>query len=309
MPGSSAVDLGTSTSTPMAEAESSAPKPAAAPLQKIMDKPITRDGILLNAVYVARKGDKLSKISTKIFGDSGRVSDLKSGNPSLSSRDVRVGDKVYYNSPQRPTDDSKVATYYEDKGEIALTYVAKSGDTIGAVAKELLGDKNSWKELWATNPVESKSALPAGTELRYWAPPTKEESKPVLARNEVSPPPAPEAPPPVEPPAPPPPQELPPPPPEAAPPPPPEPPPPPPPPSEPPPPPPPPPPSEAAAANTEADAGAPVEGEEESSSNDMMPMIAGGAAIVLVAIIVMIMRKRKSSSDEDQAFDEKTHVG
>ena len=37
------------------------------------------------------------------------------------------------------------------------------------LSSKLLGNKDSWKELWATNTdIESKGSLPAGTELRYF---------------------------------------------------------------------------------------------------------------------------------------------
>ena len=37
------------------------------------------------------------------------------------------------------------------------------------VSETLLGDKDSWKEVWATNPhVESKDYIPAGIDLKYW---------------------------------------------------------------------------------------------------------------------------------------------
>ncbi len=181
------------TEEPLAASDSSAPmdeepKKALPPLRKIADTPYEQGGVWVNAVYLARKGDNLESISTKIYGNGDRVKELAKINPPLKSRDVKVGDKVYYNSPQRPTDNTKMLTYYEDSGLAPETYVVSKPENIRDIAKNLFGDTNSWKELWSTNfDLESKGELPEGTQLRYWA------GAPAMttAQNEVAPPAAP----------------------------------------------------------------------------------------------------------------------
>lgn len=193
-----------------AEAPAEQPKPVAS-LKKIEEQPIHRAGLLLNSVYVARTGDSYKSISKMIYGSSAKASELKKANPAYKS--PRPGDKIYYNSPVRATDDSKVLTYYEDNGMVPEVYVAKEGDNLKKVSRELLGYKNAWKEIWATNAaLESKDKLPAGTELRYWknapvAAPAPAMGE-VAANPQMTPPPPAELPPPpavnAEPPAPPP---------------------------------------------------------------------------------------------------------
>lgn len=147
----------------------SAPKPMVS-YKKIKDVPFQQGGQLMNTVYVGRADDTWGGVSTKIYGNADHAKELKKANPSLASREVKVGDKIYYNSPNRPQDGEKLLTYYEDSGVPAQTYTAKAGDNIRTVGKELLGNQNSWKELYATNlGVESKGELAEGTELRYWA--------------------------------------------------------------------------------------------------------------------------------------------
>lgn len=144
------------------------PKAAPAPLKKIATEPIKRNGMLLNSVYIARKGDTWKGVSQKVYG-SNKQKELKKANPFIAGRQLKVGDKVYYNSPHRPTDETKMLTYYEDAGLEPQVYVAKSGDDLKGVSKSLLGDKNSWKELWAINlSLESKGPLNEGEQLRYW---------------------------------------------------------------------------------------------------------------------------------------------
>ncbi|AHI04563.1 hypothetical protein BDW_00265 [Bdellovibrio bacteriovorus W] len=153
-------------STTFVDNEAPAPK-VNIPLQKVAAEPWKVGKSWFNTVYFARPGDTLAGISEKIYG-SDRTSELKRGNPTYASREVRPGDKVYYNSPNRPDDNAKVLTYFEDNGMTPEVYVAQSGDNIRTLSKDLLGYDGAWKEVWSSNTVDSKGALQAGTELRYW---------------------------------------------------------------------------------------------------------------------------------------------
>lgn len=146
--------------------EKPAPKPVAS-LQKVKSAPFREGKILANAVYFARPGDSLSSISQTIYG-SDRTKDLKAVNPVLKRRDVRPGDKVYYNSPNRPDDEARMLTWHEDNGMMPEVYVAKSGDNIREVSKKLLGYSDAWKEVWSSNDLESKGRMEEGTQIRYW---------------------------------------------------------------------------------------------------------------------------------------------
>lgn len=151
----------------------SEPPMAAAPaasgsLKKIKTTPWKEGKTLLNAVYIARQGDTVKAISQKVYGSPDHVKDICKHNTINCARSVKVGDKYYYNSPQRPTDDQAIKTFYEDAGIQPQVYTAKSGDNIRTVGKDLLGDSRSWMELWATNDVESKGKLDEGTQLKYW---------------------------------------------------------------------------------------------------------------------------------------------
>ncbi len=139
------------------------------PVTKVADTPYQQAGVLVNAVYITRPGDTLASISQKIYG-SDRADDLRKVNPAFRNKEPKTGAKIYYNSPNRPDDNTKLLTFYEDMGLSPEIYVSKDGDNIREISKNLLGDSNSWKEVWATNPdVESKGELEAGQQLRYWA--------------------------------------------------------------------------------------------------------------------------------------------
>ncbi|MCB0384336.1 MAG: hypothetical protein KDD43_03010, partial [Bdellovibrionales bacterium] len=139
------------------------------PVKKIASTPYKKNGVLVNAVYLARPDDTVATISQKIYG-ADKSEELYKVNTTLRSRGVKVGDKVYYNSPRRPADENQLLTFYEDSGMSADVYTAKDGENIRVISKKILGNENSWKEVWATNAdVESKGELAEGTQLRYWA--------------------------------------------------------------------------------------------------------------------------------------------
>jgi hypothetical protein len=173
-----------------AAGEAAAPKPGGT-LLKIKSQPEKVGKTILNAVYIARKGDNPESISQKVLGSKDKIKALCKFNSFNCNRKTKVGDKFYYNSPQRPNDETVMKTFYEDAGIAPQMYTAKAGDNIRKVGKELLGDDRSWMEIWATNDVESKQGLDEGTKLKYW--PDTESAAPtqtVAKTEEAAPPPA-----------------------------------------------------------------------------------------------------------------------
>ncbi len=318
-----------SNGTVASASETSSPPPVSeskpkASLQKIESAPMTRAGVLLNAVYVARPGDNYKKISSMIYGSSEKERELKKVNKGISK--PKPGDKIYYNSPVRSTDDTKLLTFYEDSGVVPEVYVAQEGDDLKKVSKKILGYDNAWKEIWETNSIDSKGALTAGTELRYWKSTPAPAKTTAVAKMtsppaaEMNPPPMPEMPPasppemaPPPPPAPPvaetspaPPAEAspavannqaaPPPPPDM----------------------PPPPPPDMQAPPAEgvnpppppavAKKGEPAVADAGMDNNDMTMALAGAGILALGAFAVIIARKRKQNREAAVAFND-TQVG
>ena len=138
--------------------------------KKIKTAPYRTGGVLVNAVYIARPDEDIQSISQKIYG-SDQTSALYTINPHLKSRSVKVGDKIYYSSPRRPQDSSRLLVYFEDAGVQPNYHQVKAGENIRQVAQKLLGHPNSWKEIWGTNPdLESKGVLNQDANIRYWPP-------------------------------------------------------------------------------------------------------------------------------------------
>lgn len=166
-----AVDASTAVDTGGAMAEVAAKPSSSGTLKKVATTtPYQgKDGGWINTVYVARPKETLSNISLKIYGTD-KSKELKkiAENSYLKSRSAKAGDKIYYVSPNRPDDSTKTMLYQEDMGMIPETYVAKKGDNLRKISKELLGYDGAWKEIWTSNSVESKTALNDGETLRYW---------------------------------------------------------------------------------------------------------------------------------------------
>ena len=158
------------------------------PVKKMKTTPYRIRGTLVNAIYIARPGDDINSISQKIY-NSDRTEDILNASPWLRNG-IKVGDKVYYNSPQRPNDESQLLTFYEDLGLSPQTYVSKAGDNIRVVAKDLLGHDRSWMEIYATNlDVETKAELMEGTTLRYWPENVASTGTQTMAMNDAPAPP------------------------------------------------------------------------------------------------------------------------
>ncbi len=138
------------------------------PLLKVKTIPYKVGIHLVNGVYIVRPNEDLQSISQTIYGTN-QTGALYAINPYLSSRSVKVGDKIYYNSPNRPNDQSRILFYYDDMGITPSVYKVVPGQNIREVSSQLLGDSNSWKEIWATNPnLKSKWTISKEVIISYW---------------------------------------------------------------------------------------------------------------------------------------------
>lgn len=158
------------------------------PVKKIKTVPYSRQGKIINTVYIIRERDTPASVAQKIYGDSSRSKDLFMINPHLN-RSFKIGDKIYYDSIKRPGDTSRIMTYYEDHGIPPQNYISKPGENIRGIASSLFGNREYWKELWATNlDIQSKWGLKAGTSLNYWPQGAGENLPPVQRIAEKTPP-------------------------------------------------------------------------------------------------------------------------
>lgn len=156
------------------------------PLSKVNKDPFFRNERLMNTVYVVRPNEDLAIISQKIFNED-KTSILFADNPHLS-KGLETGDKIYYNSPNRPEDKKAILTFYEDNKMAPQYYVTRKGDDIKKIGREVLGNDDGWKEIWSTNEaLQTQALLPAGLKIRYWSgSEPKVYEQPVVANNEAT---------------------------------------------------------------------------------------------------------------------------
>ena len=152
------------------------------PVKKMANVPFKRNDILLNTLYVVRPNDNFQTITEKIYGP-GSSANLTVLNPYVDPNRMNVGEKVYYNSPNRPNDKAKMLFYYDDIRRQSQTWLVQSGEDIRAVSQKLLGHPRSWMEIWATHSeIVSKGKFESSHTIRYF--PDDLESSPSLASNE-----------------------------------------------------------------------------------------------------------------------------
>ncbi len=164
------------------------------PVKKMKTSPYYRGGQLLNALYIVRPGDSIQGINKKIYGTTSPSFDVLAVNRHIRPDNLKVGQKIYYNSPNRPNDRDQMLFFYDDIRSQASRTTASAGSNLRSFSKELFSHKhkNSWMEIYATNPeIVSKWGLNQDQAIRYW--PDSESyqaparTEPVLAQNTVRP--------------------------------------------------------------------------------------------------------------------------
>ena len=141
-------------------------------VKKIKTAPYQVAGNWVNGVYIARDGENMAAVSKKIYGTEVRAEDLLVINPHFRTRDLKVGSKIYYNSPLRPNDSGALQAYYEERNIRAQIFVFDGSQGLRVVAENLLGHKNSWMEIWATNPELTQDdkwgSVASGVSVQFW---------------------------------------------------------------------------------------------------------------------------------------------
>lgn len=162
-----------------------------------------------NRYYVVRTGDTAEFVSKMIFGSSKHAQELVRWNGPVAK--WVPGTVLFYVSPKAPHD-RKMVSFYEERGLNSQRVTVRPGDSLGSIARNLLGSEGSAKELALVNGIRDSEPLHPGQLLQVYPSPllvmeapksaTKSQSiahaDPVGASNKTVTP-APEAPIPVKP--------------------------------------------------------------------------------------------------------------
>lgn len=150
-----------------------------------------------NEVYVVQAGDTLPKIAMKVYGDPNRWQDLMVINNIENGNRIFVGQKLKTASadsnvaadnnqmasaqsseeerviPDHEIDECPSPSISADAAEADASfygqtggeYIVQSGDTLGAIAKRILGSSRRWREIARANPNVNPNRLMVGQTL------------------------------------------------------------------------------------------------------------------------------------------------
>lgn len=139
------------------------------PMPKVAANPFESSGVWMNAYqFVRSNDDSWETLATRAYGSSQQWETLKNWNPGVR---LKPGNIVYYNSPQRPTDQERIRHIADDLGLPLDNVTVNAGDTLSKMAENFYQEPRLWREIAALNPSISRPdwVIP-GTALRVMPP-------------------------------------------------------------------------------------------------------------------------------------------
>jgi nucleoid-associated protein YgaU len=111
--------------------------------------------------YTVQKNETLMMIAFKLYGDYGRWKDIAGQNREMlkGSTIPRAGMTLNYEAPAEEF-------VWNPQGN---PYLIKTGDTLGAISKEVYADMKKWKLLWENNRplIKDPNKIYAGFTIYY----------------------------------------------------------------------------------------------------------------------------------------------
>ncbi len=131
-----------------------------------------------HTTYVVKKGDTLSAIAQRFYGDASRWRLIAKANDLSDPNTMRVGmeliipqqQKVKPSRPDRPAAEPRidVAASGEDGTEKARDYIVKKNDSLWKIAAAEYGDGNKWPTVFEANrnSIRNKNSLSPGQVIK-----------------------------------------------------------------------------------------------------------------------------------------------
>ena len=148
--------------------------------------------------YTVQAGDTLPKIAMKIYGDPNRWQDLMVLNNIDNGNRIYVGQKLItvasnnIIAEEAPVAEHEIAEMPEESESADAsfygvgsdgTYTVKKGDTLGKIAKQLLGSTSKWQKIAKANPSIDPNRLQVGDVLVI--PGAKKASSPAISAQPI----------------------------------------------------------------------------------------------------------------------------
>jgi len=116
--------------------------------------------------YIIERGDTLSVVAKRIYGDMNRWQELANSNGISDVNRIFPGDLVYYTLD---SSSQSFAQAYEGRGK--SVYTAQAGETLRTIASKIYGTAQAWKILWRYNDsLDNPDTLQPGQSIYYAAP-------------------------------------------------------------------------------------------------------------------------------------------
>lgn len=128
-----------------------------------------------HTTYVVKKGDTLSAIAQRFYGDASRWRLIAKANDLSDPNTVRVGMELIIPQqqkvkPSRPAAEPRidVAASGEDETKKARDYIVKKDDSLWKIAAAEYGDGNKWPTVFEANrnSIRNKNLLRPGQVIR-----------------------------------------------------------------------------------------------------------------------------------------------
>lgn len=100
-------------------------------------------------LYIVQKGDTLSSIAHKIYGDAQKWTDLAATNSIANANTIFPGDPIRFTTTENSKD---YELTYDNIAKNTVT--VQQGDTLSSIAQQVLGDGGAWKFLYTMNKSE-----------------------------------------------------------------------------------------------------------------------------------------------------------
>lgn len=130
---------------------------------EVVPKAFRRKGSVLNRYYFVRKNDTPFSIAELIYGDTKRKRELARWNYGHWD----PGRLLYYASPFAPKD-TKMLSFFEERNATANEVVMGRNDCLPTVARKVLGNEYSWREIAFVNNIDDRDFCKPGFKLKVF---------------------------------------------------------------------------------------------------------------------------------------------
>ncbi len=110
--------------------------------------------------YIVKRGDTLSKIANKVYGNSGKWKELAEHSNIKNPNKIFPGEIIYYQLSQESL---AFAKEYENLSQEVVQ--VKTGDTLAKIALKVYGSEYLWSYVWRQIKTDNPDKLEIGSKL------------------------------------------------------------------------------------------------------------------------------------------------